>query len=115
MYPAALAAEEKRARLDTGGFGCGDLFRTSVGEDIEEETRGRAAEAVTDEVHGTLCAPAVKERLLVVDAVAVVAEVLRMLDAVIRARADELRIELARAIPCARDRADGSGIRFIAL
>ena len=115
VHPAALAAEEKRARLDTGGPGCGDLLRAAVGEDLKEKARGRAAEAVADEVHGTLCAPAVKERLFVVDAVALVAEVLRMLDAVVRARADELRIELTRAIPCARERTDGGGIRLIAL
>ena len=115
VHPAALAAEEKRARLDTGGPGCGDLLRAAVGEDLKEKARGRAAEAVADEVHGTLCAPAVKERLLIVDAVALVVEVLRVLDAVVRARASELRIELTRAVPRARERTDGGGIRLVAL
>ena len=113
--PAALAAEEKRARLHTGGFGRGDLLRAAVGKDLEEQARRRSAEAVADEVHGALCAPAFEQRRLIVDAVALVAEVLRVLDAVVRARTDELRVQLARAIPRARERADGGGVGLIAL
>ena len=47
-----------------------DIRQEEIPEDLKEKARGRAAEAVADEVHGALCAPAVKERLLVVDAVA---------------------------------------------
>ena len=113
--PVALAAEEERARLHTGGLRRGDFLRAAVGEDLEEQARRRAAEAVADEVHGALRAPAVEQRRLIVDAVALVAEVLRVLDAVVRARADELRVQLACAVPRARERADGGGVGLIAL
>ena len=113
--PVALAAEEERARLHTGGLGRGDFLRAAVGENLEEQARRRAAEAVADEVHGALRAPAVEQRRLIVDAVALVAEVLRVLDAVVCARADELCVQLACAVPRARERSDGGGIGLIAL
>ena len=113
--PVTLAAEEERARLHTGGLGRGDFLRAAVGEDLEEQARRRAAEAVADEVHGALRAPAVEQRRLIVDAVALMAEVLCVLDTVVRARTDELRVQFARAVPRARERADGGGIGLVAL
>ena len=113
--PVGLSALEEGGDLRAGGLGRSLLLCRAVGQNIQEQTDRCAAEAVADEVHGTLCAPAVKERLFVVDAVALVAEVLRMLDAVVRARTDELRVQLARAVPRARERADGGGVALITL
>ena len=114
VHPAALAAGEQRTRRSAGGLGRGNFLGAAVGHQLEELARGRAAEAVTDEVDGVLCAPAGEERLVIGDAVARVVVRRSVRRAVIDRRAGQLGIELARAVPCAGDRADGGRVRLIA-
>ena len=114
VHPAALAAGEQRARRGAGGLGRGNFLGAAVGHQLEELARGRAAEAVADEVDGALCAPAGEERLVIGDAVARVVVRRSVRRAVVDRRAGQLGIELARAVPCAGDRADGGRVRLIA-
>ena len=114
VHPAALAAGEQRTRRSAGGLGRGNFLGAAVGHQLEELARGRAAEAVADEVDGALRAPAGKERPIIGDAVARVVVRRSVRRAVIDRRAGQLGIELARAVPCAGDRADGGRVRLIA-
>ena len=114
VHPAALAAGEQRAWCGAGGLGRCDFLGAAVCHQLEKQACRRAAEAVADEVDGALRAPAVKERPVVSDAVARVVVRCAVRRAVVDCRAGQLRVELTRAVPCARDRADGGRIRLVA-
>ena len=113
--PVGLAALEERGDLCAGGLGRGLLLRGAVGQNIEEQTDRCAAEAVADEVDLFVRAPAFKQRLVIRHAVARVAVLGGVGGAVVHGRAGELGIELARAVPRTRERADGGGVALIAL
>ena len=113
--PVGLAALEERGDLRAGGLGRGLLLRGAVGQNIEEQTDRCAAEAVADEVDLLVRAPAFKQRLVIRHAIARVAVLGGVGDAVVHGRASELGIELTRAVPRARERADGGGVALIAL
>ena len=121
VHDRAVGLDEGRAVVRCGDLGHGvhpaarrDFLGAAVGHQLEELARGRAAEAVTDEVDGVLCAPAGEERLVIGDAVARVVVRCSVRRAVVDRRAGQLRVELTRAVPCARDRADGGRIRLVA-
>ena len=113
--PVGLAALEKRGDLRAVGLGRSLLLRRAVGQNVQKQADRRAAEAVADEVDLLVRAPAFKQRLVIRHAVARVAVFGRVGRAVVNGRAGELGIELARAIPRARQRANGGGIALIAL
>ncbi len=113
--PVGLATLEERGDLRAVGLGRGLLLRGAVGQNIQEQADRRTAEAVADEVDLFVRAPAFKQRLVIRRAVARVAVFGSVSCAVVHGRAGELGIELARAVPRARKRADGGGVALIAL
>ena len=113
--PVCLAALEKGGDLRAGGLGRGLLRSRAVGEDVEEQADRSTAEAVADEVDLLARAPAGKQRPIIRHAVARVAVFGGVRRAVVHGRAGELGVELARAIPRARERTDGGGIALIPL
>ena len=115
IHPVALAALKQRRYLCACRL-CGrDLFRAAVCKQLEEQARRRAAEAVSDEIDFLLRAPALKKRLFVGYAVAIVTFGRRVRSAVVNRSADKLRIKLARSVPCSGERSDLSGIALVAL
>lgn len=70
------------------------------------------AEAVTDEVNLLIGAPAVKQRLVISDAEAIVILFAGVDDTVIDPCAGKLGIELARSVPSAGERSDLRSVAF---
>ena len=103
VHPAGLAAGEQRRGRLARGLGRLHLLGAAVREQLHEQPRRRTAEAVPDEIYGPVHAPAGHERRGICRAEARVAEALRVRDAVVGGAAGERGVELARAVPRARD------------
>ena len=115
IHPVASAALKERRDLNACRLcGC-DLFGCAVCENFKEHTDGCAAEAVTDEVNLLIGAPAVKQRLVISDAEAIVILFAGVDDTVIDPCAGKLGIELARSVPCSGERSDLRSVAFKAL
>ena len=99
VYPTRLAAGEQRRGRLARGLGRLHFLRAAVREQLHEQPRRRAAEAVAHEVDGPVRAPVGHERGRIRRAEARVAEALRVRDAVVGGAAGELGVELARAVP----------------
>ena len=113
--PVGLSALEEGGDLRAGGLGRSLLLCRAVGQNIQEQTDRCAAEAVADKVDLLARAPALEQRLVICRAVARVAIFGGVRRAVVHGRAGELGVELARAVPRARERADGGGVALITL
>ena len=113
VHPACLAAGEQRRGRLARGLGRLHLLRAAVREQLRQQPRRRAAEAVAHEVDGPVRAPIGHERVRVRRAEARVAEALRVRNAVVGSAAGELGIELARAVPRTRDDAHRGGAAVI--
>ena len=106
VHPAGFAAGEQRRGRLTRGLGRLHLLGAAVREQLHEQPRRCAAEAVPDEIDGPVRTPAGHERRGICRAEARVTEALRVRDAVVGPAAGERGVELARAVPRARDDAD---------
>ena len=99
VHPARLVAGEQRRGRLARSLGRLHFLRAAVCEQLHEQPRRRAAEAVAHEVDGPVRAPTGHERGRIRRAEARVAEALRVRDAVVGGAAGELGVELARAVP----------------
>ena len=113
VYPTRLAAGEQRRGRLARGLGRLHFLRAAVREQLHEQPRRRAAEAVAHEVDGPVRAPIGHERGRIRRTEARVAEAPRVRDAVVGGAAGELGVELTRTVPRARDDAHRGGAAVI--
>ena len=116
MYPVLLAAFEQ-----VGQFAlrrAGTFFLRTVIQQFDERAGRRAAEGVTDEIDlldlafRVQLAPVRDERFVISVTVAPVTELFRMDFSVVHRTADDLRVQLARAVPHGVERAETRLVHF---
>ena len=115
IHPVAPAALKEWRDLCSCRLCRRDLLGCAVCKYLKEHADSRAAEAVTDEVYFFIGAPAIKQRLIIGDAVAVMILFAGVDDAVVDPCAGKLGVKLTGSVPCAGKRSDLRGVAFKAL